>query len=384
MPEDVGATQGEGREGQPRRLHVWTDQQVVLLLRAAVALKMDPNSVGWGKMTGCYAEMARMLREAPGAAAEWGPNMETTLTVSKIRSKFESVSLLLASNKFRVRSKDPAVREEVDRLYGQLRALQAARVVVAPQEALRRWRDELERHRQAWAATRKTDVPKSRVQAALKAIRDLKKLRPQLDTEGNCVFPAVILLNEDKDDDEEHPSNGAAAAAAPEGATAAGTGSAEQGTAPEDAKTLGAASIENKSSGAGSDTDSDELLQRTIRQRSSLGQNSITDTGITVVQPRGADHTFPEDKQRRASVERSANSTFVSFQQKRSSGQGTTVVEGQEPEPKKARIEDSPPSEETCKELIGLLQKIMENISTFCCLFHTAVNTQNPNTSNHF
>jgi len=178
-----------------RRLHVWTDHQVVLLLRAAVALKMNPNSVGWGKMTGCYAEMAKMLRGAPGAAEEWGENLDSTLTVSKIRSKFESVTLLLASNKYRVRSKDPKTRDELQELFNKLRALQTTRVLLSPQEAQKRWRDELEKLRQLWVATRKTPLPRTRAQAALKVIRDLKKLRPQLDVNGNCIFPETVLFD---------------------------------------------------------------------------------------------------------------------------------------------------------------------------------------------
>jgi len=180
---------------QQRRLHVWTDHQVLLLLKAAVALKVDPNTASWGKMTGYYAEMAKMLREAPDAEEEWGENLMSTLTVPKIRSKYESVMLLLATNRYRVRSKDPSIRSEIQDYYNQLRTLQATRVSVSPQEATKRWKDELEKLRQLWVAAKKTDLPKARSQSALKAIRDLKKLRPQLDEEGNCIFPDTVLFD---------------------------------------------------------------------------------------------------------------------------------------------------------------------------------------------
>ena len=327
------------REVQPRRLHVWTDHQVVLLLRAAVALKMDPNSVGWGKMTGCYAERARMLREAPGAAEEWGPNMETTLTVSKIRSKFESVSLLLASHKFRVRSKDPEVREEVDRLYGQLRALQASRVVVSPQDALKRWRDGLEHLRQAWTATRKTDIPKSRVQAALKAIRDLKKLRPQLNTEGNCVFPPVVLLNDKTDNDDDNDDDDQAT----EGDTTV--------DAAADAEC--AAGTNNEGTKEGSDS-----AEGSVAQQAAKGPDNAA-TPLT-----GATRTFPEDKQ-------GATKEFPSQQKQYvAQSKGPAAAEAYEPESKKARMQGELPSETTCKELIALLQTFVENASVLCCLSH--------------
>jgi len=334
-----------------RRLHIWTDRQVVLLLRAAVALKVDPGNVTWGKMTGCYTEMARILREAPNAAEDWGENIDSALTVSKIRSKFESVILLLASNKYRVRSKDPKVRDELQELFGKLHALQANHVVISEQEAKKRWKDELDKLRQLWLATKKTDLPKARSQSALKTIRDLKKLRPQLDVNGNCVFPETVLF-------DGKVSNEIAAQA--QAAIALAKNS--EALTPDD---------DQADDDDEDDEEDDDVCNGTVDQQDDAVQPSASspppskqsdDAPTSVLDsPKPlaigtASHLIGQDE-----------TLHAEERPKKTKNSNDQIAECFGPQ-KKRQHRDTPPSEETCKQLTILLKHFLEQqqSSGFC------------------
>jgi len=343
---------------QQRRLHVWTDHQVVLLLRAAVALKINPNSAGWGKMTGCYAEMARMLREAPEAAEEWGENIDSTLTVSKIRSKFESVSLLLASNKYRVRSKDPKTREELQDLYSKLHALQTTRVALSPQEAQKRWRDELEKLRQLWMATRKTSIPRSRAQSALKTIRDLKKLRPQFDDEGNCVFPKTVLF--DGSSELVAQAQAAVALAKNDGSNPLGSGDDgddqvdDEDEASDSACGVGAVEQQDDHSlpQIRGDVHKKDLIGLLQQDDAAHIQHVEEGDGVVDEDDDEVVGEVDDDVDESGKRSRSKNEGFQSFV----------------PEKKSRNVVSSLPSEETCKELSVLLQQSINTLRSlhFC------------------
>jgi len=332
-----------------RRLHVWTDQQVVLLMRAAVSLKVDPNSVSWGKMTGYYAEMARVLRESPNATEEWGENIDSTLTVSKIRSKFESVLLLLASNRYRVRSKDPKIREELQELYQKLRTLQNARAVITQQEAQKRWRDGLERLRLLWVATKKTDLPRERSQSALKLIRELKKVRPQIDVDGNCIFPDTVLF--DGKVSSEVAAQAQAAVALGKNMDSLGSDVLGEEEDDDEEEACG----ENVNGTVEQQDESDNLQAPSTKQNDTVVETSSLNSpkpllfGTSSHLPEQETTLHIQDVGRSKKVKRVAQ----------------LLADSYGPERKKHR---NLPSEESCKELTTLLKQVLDasRTSTYC------------------
>jgi len=357
---------GGNNQQQQRRLHVWTDRQVVLMLRAAVALKMGPSSMGWGKMTGCYAEMAKMLREAPDAAEEWGENVDATLTVPKIRSKFESVMLRLSSNEYRLKSKDPKIRDELQELFNKLRSLQAARTVVSPQEAQKRWRDELEKLRQLWVATKKTSLPKTRVQSALKLIRDLKKLRPQLDAEGNCVFPDGVLF--DGKVSSEIAAQAQAAVALAKSTNTLGADSVASGDNDENDDQADDDDDDENSDAVGGPADQQDDSEP--KQNDVLGRPASPPPPPP---PPSSSQPQAEDDLSRKVISHLLRSDGVQLEEegeKRMGQKNTNDELGSAfvPEKKRLRTDNTPPSEGTCKELITLLKQVLDaqHTSHFC------------------